>query len=49
MVLVSYTNSFMVPRMTPVEKKEPLKWRLDLNVEPYHRWDHIIPTYKPII
>jgi hypothetical protein len=24
-------------------------FRLDLNVEPYHRWDHIVPTYKGIL
>lgn len=38
--------AFPIPRLTPPEATEPPKFRLDLNVDPFHRWDHIIPTYK---
>jgi len=35
-----------IPRLTPPEATEPPRYRLDLNVDPFHRWDHIVPEFK---
>lgn len=36
----------MVPHIGKLKETPAPKYRLDLKVEPRHRWDHIAPDFK---
>lgn len=39
----------LIPHIGEVKNVETPRFSLDLDVEPRHRWDHIVPTFKPAI
>lgn len=47
--VLAVSLAIMIPHDGPLVASVPPKFKLDLNVDPEHRWDNIIPTYKPII
>lgn len=44
--LIQISSSILVPHVGKLKATKAPVYKLDLNVEPYHRWDHIAPDYK---
>lgn len=39
----------LFPHFGKVKDVETPRYKLDLDVKPINRWDHIVPTFKPTI
>lgn len=39
----------MIPHIGEIKDVETPRYSINLDDEPRHRWDHIVPTFKPAI